>query len=192
MENILEKLKKGNERFIKGVSINPNQSLDRCKETSKGQNPFAVVLTCSDSRTPPEIIFDAGIGDLFVIRLAGNVLTNEAIASIEYATAHLGVEQVIILGHTNCGAVKAAVETNMSQQGTNLSEYLKTLVDKIDPNLIIEGKDVDKSVVKSTDNLIATSASELKNILNKLIVNNSINVTGAKYNIETGEVVFLG
>ncbi len=191
MENILEKLKKGNERFTKGISVNPNQSLERCKETSKGQKPFTVVVTCSDSRVPPEIIFDAGIGDLFVIRLAGNILTNEGIASIEYATAHLGVEQIVILGHTNCGAVKAAVETNMNPQDAHLSQYLKILIDKIDTNLIIEDKNINKSVDLSTDNLIKNSANELKNILNKLIPDNSVNVTGAKYNIETGEVYFF-
>ncbi len=191
MENILEKLKKGNERFIKGVSINPNQSLDRCKETSKGQNPFVIVVTCSDSRVPPEIIFDVGIGDIFVIRLAGNILTQEGIASIEYAAAHLGVEQVVILGHTNCGAVKAAVETNISTEKAKLSEYLQALIDKIDPNLVIDDKDINKSISKSTDNLVINSTNDLKTILNKLIPNNSINIAGAKYNIETGEVVFF-
>ena len=109
--NALERLKKGNEEsLLEGNSIG-DLSLNRKKETSEnGQHPYAVILTCSDSRVIPEAIFHAGIGDLFVIRVAGNVIGEDTLASIEYGLTHLGAETVLVLGHTHCGAVTAAIQ----------------------------------------------------------------------------------
>jgi carbonic anhydrase len=105
-------LREGNLRFVAGHTEHPNQGSDRRFETSKGQSPFAVVLTCADSRLSPEIIFDRGLGDLFVLRVAGNVADPDIIASIEYAVEHLGSSLVVVLGHEKCGAVKAALDAS--------------------------------------------------------------------------------
>ena len=100
----------GNARFLQGKGTRPNCTVTRVKETAAGQQPFAVVLTCADSRVPPELIFDRGVGDLFVVRTAGNVIDPVVIGSIEYAVEHLHVPQIIVMGHTRCGAVTAAAE----------------------------------------------------------------------------------
>ena len=105
----LEDLLEGNRRFVEGKMVNPNRSSARRREASAGQHPTAVILTCSDSRVPPEILFDRGIGDLFVVRTAGNVVDDSVLGSIEYAVAHLGVRLIMVLGHTNCGAIGAAL-----------------------------------------------------------------------------------
>ena len=106
----LEKLLEGNRRFAAGEMINPNRSLQRREEITCGQDPFGIVATCSDSRVAPELIFDQGLGDIFVVRIAGNIVDRADSGSIEYAAKHLGVKLVLILGHSNCGAVGAAVE----------------------------------------------------------------------------------
>ncbi|MBS1715745.1 MAG: carbonic anhydrase [Armatimonadetes bacterium] len=108
----IDRLKAGNRRFIDGRPIHPNQGRDRMVEVAKGQHPYAVVLTCADSRLSPEIIFDQGLGDLFVVRVAGNVADPYVLASVEYAVEHLGSGLVVILGHEKCGAVKAAMDAS--------------------------------------------------------------------------------
>ncbi len=105
----LKLLKDGNARFSAGTASHPNASRERIAQTSGSQAPFAVVLTCSDSRVAPEVIFDRGIGDLFVVRDAGNVVDPLVIGSIEYGVGHLKAPLVVVMGHTNCGAVSAAV-----------------------------------------------------------------------------------
>jgi carbonic anhydrase len=107
----LDALKTGNQRFVSGQLLHGNQNPDRRAEVAKGQKPFAMVLTCADSRLSPEIIFDQGLGDLFVVRVAGNVADANGMASLEYATEHLGCQLLIVLGHERCGAVKAALDT---------------------------------------------------------------------------------
>lgn len=109
-EEAMKKLQEGNERYVAGKSTQPNQSQARRQETAKGQHPFATVLACSDSREPVEIIFDGGIGDIFVIRVAGNVVDTIEVGSIEYGVANLHTPVVLVLGHTHCGAVAAAVK----------------------------------------------------------------------------------
>lgn len=121
----LERLLEGNLRFVHGKSNHPHQTLKRIHETEKGQYPFAVVVTCSDSRVSPEIIFDEGLGDLFVIRTAGNLMSDLELGSIEYAVEHLGAKLVVVLGHTECGAVKAFVE------GGEACGHIKDIVDAL-------------------------------------------------------------
>ncbi len=105
--DVLEVLLEGNKRFVDGVSIHPHQDKKTILENAKGQNPFAVIVACSDSRVPVETLFDAGIGDIFVIRTAGNIIGKFELGSIQYAVEHLGVKFVGIMGHTDCGAIKA-------------------------------------------------------------------------------------
>jgi len=114
----LDRLKAGNRRFLDGRPIHPNQSRDRMLEVAQGQHPFAVVVTCADSRLSPEIIFDQGLGDLFVVRVAGNVADPYVLASVEYAVEHLGTNLVVVLGHEKCGAVKAAMDASSSAKPT--------------------------------------------------------------------------
>ncbi|HOF88372.1 MAG TPA: carbonic anhydrase [Armatimonadota bacterium] len=109
-KDALALLADGNARFVQGKSTHPNGSKTRLVETAAGQHPFAVVLTCADSRVSPELIFDRGIGDLFVVRTAGNVIDPVVIGSIEYAVEHLHAPRIIVMGHTRCGAVQAAAE----------------------------------------------------------------------------------
>ena len=109
-DRALQKLMEGNTRYVSARLAHPNQTPARRAEVSEGQHPFAVIVGCSDSRLPPEIIFDQGLGDLFVVRLAGHVLNDEALGSIEYAVEHLGTQLIMVLGHDRCGAVTAAVK----------------------------------------------------------------------------------
>lgn len=108
--NVLEKLLAGNYRFSHWQPVHPDESRQRVSEIANGQHPFAVVISCSDSRVPPELIFDQGLGDLFVIRTAGNLMGGLEIGSVEYAVEHLGVPLIIVLGHRQCGAIKAFTE----------------------------------------------------------------------------------
>ncbi len=108
-DKALELLREGNKRFVSQARIFPNQSAERRNEVKSAQMPFAVILGCADSRVPPEILFDRGIGDLFIIRVAGNILTTEILGSIEYAVDHFGVPLILVLGHENCGAAAAAL-----------------------------------------------------------------------------------
>src|SRR5947208_9005654 len=107
----IDKLKEGNGRYASGKLQHPGQTTERRAELTKDQHPFAVIVSCSDSRVPPEIVFDQGLGDLFVVRVAGNVIDDHGLGSIEYAVDHLGARLIVVLGHQSCGAVKAAKET---------------------------------------------------------------------------------
>src|SRR5207253_8806048 len=106
----IAKLKEGNGRYASGRLQRSGQRTERRAELTKDQHPFAVIVSCSDSRVPPEIVFDQGLGDLFVVRVAGNVIDDHSLGSIEYAVDHLGVRLIVVLGHQSCGAVKAAKE----------------------------------------------------------------------------------
>lgn len=121
----LRLLLEGNQRFIQGTVRHPHQTAERRKETSAGQAPFAVVLTCADSRLSPEIVFDQGLGDLFVVRNAGNLLSDHVIGSIEYAVEHLHAPLIVVMGHTRCGAVAAAVA------GGEAGGHVQSIVDSL-------------------------------------------------------------
>jgi len=121
----LEILKIGNQRFVKGYPIHPDETLERIRELKKGQHPFAVVVGCSDSRIPPELIFDQGLGDIFTIRTAGNVIGDYELGSVEYAVEHLHCKLVIVLGHENCGAIQAFVSSDNQRH----EDHIQTIVD---------------------------------------------------------------
>src|SRR5206468_8535851 len=107
----ISKLKEGNGRYTSGNLQHPGQTTERRNELAKTQHPFAAIVSCSDSRVPPEIVFDQGLGDLFIVRVAGNVINDEGLGSVEYTVDHLGTRLILVLGHQSCGAVKAAKET---------------------------------------------------------------------------------
>ncbi len=132
-EQAMHRLRLSNERFLQGTGRFSRISKELLADLAKGQNPYATILSCSDSRVPPEVIFDAGFGDLFVVRVAGNVLSPEVSGSIQYAAAHLGTPLFVVMGHEGCGAIHAAVEAKL--HGRQPLSRIKALVDAILPAL---------------------------------------------------------
>lgn len=134
----LAELKQGNQRFVEGRMMHPDQSPDARQPLSEGQSPFAIVLSCSDSRLPPEIIFDQGLGDLFVVRVAGNVVDPAGMGSIEYAVGHLGTHLIMVLGHQDCGAVSATLAS--LQQHSEPHGDVGALISAITPAVAVAEK----------------------------------------------------
>ena len=191
-EAALKRLADGNHRYISAKAERPNQTSARRTEVAKGQHPFAIVLACADSRVSPEMLFDQGLGDLFVVRLAGNVASEEAIASIEYAVAHLGASLVVVLGHQKCGAVKAAME---AKPGEPIEGHLGALIQKIQPAVAqargLPGDLLDNAVRANAD-LVAHQLRGTAPLLKKLAEEKKIEIVGARYDLESGKVDFLG
>src|SRR6478609_6828353 len=138
----LQKLKEGNKRFASGKLIHPDETLERLRELKKGQHPFAVIVSCSDSRVPAEIIFDQGLGDIFSIRTAGNVIGDYELGSLEYAVEHLGCKLIVVMGHKDCGAIKAFIDSKGNYEHP---DHIKKIVESIEDekeqkNLIYENK----------------------------------------------------
>lgn len=175
IKDILKSLK---EKADKGGFVSEKELLESREKTKEKQQPIAVFLSCSDSRVIPEYIFKAKYGELFVVRSAGNNLDVNALASIEYAIKHLNVDLVVVLGHTNCGAVKAAVE---GIKGHREEKFLPMLIDKIKENIENE-KDVKKAAIKNVN--------KVKEKLKELF-KGSVEVLGAIYNLETGKVEWI-
>ncbi len=181
-EKAVEKLKKGNEIYIDSETGNGNISKYIRKFTfENGQRPYAVVVTCSDSRVIPESIFNAGIGELFVIRIAGNVIDNHQLGSIEYAAEHLGCPLILVLGHNHCGAVDAAI--NHSPNG-----YIKYITDEI-LSAIGEEKDEFKACCLNVQHSVEMIENNID--IKRLENEYGLCVYGAIYNIESGKVEFL-
>ena len=132
-DEALLRLKAGNERFVAGKASFPTVQWEIMADLAKGQHPYATILSCSDSRVPPELIFDAGFGELFIIRVAGNVMSPEVAGSIQYAARHLCTPLFVVLGHMHCGAVAAAIETRL--RGVRQHSRIQILVDSILPGL---------------------------------------------------------
>ncbi len=180
----------GNNRFKSGKPADKDLGNTRREElASKGQKPFAVIVTCSDSRVPPELIFDQALGDLFVIRVAGNVVDPVAVGSVEYAVEHLNSPLVVVMGHENCGAVKATVD-----RGENPGS-IGSIVTKIEPSVEkarsagATGKDLYE---KSADENIKAVIAELDKspVVEHLKESGKLTVLGAKYMLASGEVVY--
>jgi carbonic anhydrase len=187
-EESLKKLIEGNKRFVSGKSIRPNQSEIKIKELAKGQKPFAVIVGCSDSRVPNEIIFDQGLGDLFVIRTAGQVSSYASWGSMEFASAVLGAKLIVVLGHTKCGAVAAACTV------PDVPGHIVTLINAIKPaaELAKDRKgDHIENTVKVNVAMQVESLSKLEPVLSKRYTNKEIKIIGAVYDLETGKVEFL-
>jgi carbonic anhydrase len=187
----LDNLKAGNERFVSGHPVHPDETLDRIRELKKGQNPFAVVVSCSDSRLPPELIFDQGLGDVFSIRTAGNVIGDYELGSIEYAVEHLHCKLIVVLGHENCGAIQAYATSGNEKH----DDHIQTLVDyiaaeeeeKIIPDSLRSNIDtLVKANIVHAVNLLRSSTPVLKPLVDK----NEINIIGAYYDLDSGNVLF--
>jgi carbonic anhydrase len=186
-ETALDKLMAGNNRFVEEKRIKGNQSQVRLVEVAQGQNPFAAILGCADSRVPPEIIFDQGLGDLFVCRIAGNISSSQEIGSLEFGTLVLGAKVIMVLGHQNCGAVKAAMD------GGELPGQIGSVVKKIDIGTVTDKSDDTASVKAATKANVLHQVKILKQspVVAELIDQNKLKVVGAYYNLDSGEVTLL-
>lgn len=188
-QKALSLLREGNQRFIKHREKHPDLSKSRRRELSRsGQHPFAVILGCADSRVPPELIFDQGLGDLFVIRDAGNVIDDEVLGSIEYAVEHLGTRLVVVLGHEKCGAVTAAAA------GLEAPGHIKTVVDSI-KGAVEDANDLPgdfvHNCVMANAKRTARLIRESEPILKPLADSKKVLVVAADYDLETWKVLFL-
>lgn len=179
-EQALEKLKEGNERYLTAAT-NPGDISPKIRQYTceNGQNPYAIVITCSDSRVIPEAVFSAGIGELFTIRVAGNVMDSHQLGSVEYAAEHLGTKLAVVLGHTNCGAVGAAID---SAPGG----FVKYITDEI-KKAIGEEKDGTKASCLN----VRRSVTVIKENLKEMVEKGELTVCGAIYHIDNGKVEFL-
>lgn len=184
-------LVEGNQRYISGNVLNDDLSNTKREElVSKGQHPFATIVSCSDSRVPPEIIFDQALGDIFVIRNAGNVIDPVTLGSIEYGAEHLHTPVIVVLGHENCGAVKATVDGGGKAEGNieNIVEKINKSLEKVKSS----GVSGDKLYGECENENIDNSINEIKNsaVIKELEEEKKVVVVGAKYDINTGEVTF--
>jgi carbonic anhydrase len=195
----LERLREGNRRFVSGApSLDTAATHVRRMEFVAGQEPFAVILGCSDSRVPVEIVFDQGLGDLFVIRVAGNIVAPSQIGSVEFAAERFGTRLVVVLGHTNCGAIQATLD-DLQQPNDAQSLNLGSIVQRIRP--AVEGllatelrRDHEALAREAVRANVRVSADYLRHgseVLERLIRNDGLHVVGAEYSLETGVVDFF-
>lgn len=189
----LDRLIQGNQRFLRG----------ECKayagfraDLANGQNPFAVVVGCSDSRVPAEIVFDVGLGDLFVVRVAGNIVAPSQIGSVEFAVAQFGIRLVLVMGHTQCGAVSATVRTLRGKE--NNSKNLASITERIAPSIreivMAESPNEEKQLHACVIANVRASVNQLTHgsrLLEELTLTNRLQIVGAVYAIENGEVSLL-
>jgi carbonic anhydrase len=194
----LERLREGNRRFVSDNRGDALASPTRRREVAAGQEPFAIILGCSDSRVPAEIVFDQGLGDLFVIRVAGNIVAPSQIGSVEFAAARFSTRLVVVLGHSRCGAILATVE-ELGRPSEAQSRNLRSIVDRIRPSvepLLATGfrHEPDALVEQAVRANIRVSASHLRHgseVLEHLILRDGLLVVGAEYSLETGVVDFF-
>ncbi len=195
----LQRLREGNARFAANIqSLDARMSLVKRADLAQSQEPFAIILGCSDSRVPAEIVFDQGLGDLFVIRVAGNIVAPSQVGSVEFAAAQFGTRLVVVLGHTGCGAVIATIE-ELRRPADVQSPNLRSIVDRIRPTIegLLEDDDQlagDKLLRRSVRANVRASANQLRHgsqILEDLIRDEGLMVVGAEYSLETGVVEFF-
>jgi len=208
-QEALDRLKKGNQRFVSGETTLPKQLTHQERaEMAEDQNPFAIILGCSDSRVPAEMVFDQGLGDLFVIRVAGNVVAPSQVGSVEFAAERYDCAVVVVLGHSHCGAIQATIDTLMTIQATidtlmnpecPPSNNLMSIVNRVRPSvetlmqteLKHDLKKLSNHAVRSN---VFASVNQLRHgsaVLEQLIAKGKMIVVGAEYSLETGEVIFF-
>ena len=183
---IIERLKSGNEQFVDNKLSQYNTDSSARKKSVKGQNPFAIVLSCSDSRVVPELIFDTGLGELFVVRVAGNVANTSSIASMEYAVAHLNTKVIMVLGHQNCGAVTAAIKGG--NNGYNLNHLLAHILPALEATP--KNANVDEVSRKNTS-LTVNELTLRSDIIAKAVNSGKLEIIPAYYHLDSGKVEFL-
>ena len=184
-EQVLERLKAGNERFVSDKLSGELQDSKRRSELTGGQWPWAIVLSCADSRVVPELAFDTGIGELFILRVAGNIANTDTIASIEYAVAHLKTEVIVVMGHESCGAVGAALAGG--DNGYNLNHLLA----QIEPAKAQASSGDVNTVVKKNAELSAKDLYDRSAIIKGAVDGGNLKIVSAFYNLGSGKVDFL-
>jgi carbonic anhydrase len=198
-DEALKRLRDGNQRFASNLRTQESLFGDhRREELLNGQEPYAIILGCSDSRVPAEIVFDQGLGDLFVIRVAGNIVAPSQIGSVEFAVSQFDTRLVIVLGHSQCGAICATIEELIHGQGSS-SKNIRSIVERVKPS--IEGlmytdlkNDRDALEKESVRANVRASANQLRHgsaIIEKLIETDGLLVVGAEYSLESGIVEFF-
>ena len=192
-DDVLARLTAGNARFVRGEARFPTVQKEVLAELAKGQRPYATIIGCSDSRVPPELIFDAGFGELFIVRVAGNVISPEVLGSVQYAAVHLQTPLFVVLGHEGCGAVKAALAARL--EGVRERERIAVLLDNIQPGLA----NVDVSLPPD-ERLEAAVEANVRWSMRQLldtpegrarVAEGVLKLVGAVYELETGYVRFL-
>jgi carbonic anhydrase len=198
-QEALDRLKEGNQRFVTNTrDQDATRYNTRRAELAAGQQPFAIILGCSDSRVPAELVFDQGLGDLFVIRVAGNIVAPSQVGSVEFAAARYDTRLVVVLGHSQCGAILATLE-EMQRPTENQSRNLKAIVDRVRPSVetVMEAHrdgHTDQIVEAAVRANIRASVNHLRHgseLLENLMLNQGLAVVGAEYSLETGKVDFF-
>lgn len=194
-----ERLQEGNRRFVSAQGARASLvDESRRRELSSGQEPFAIILGCSDSRVPAELVFDQGLGDLFVIRVAGNIVAPSQIGSVEFAAARFGTRLVVVLGHSSCGAITATIE-ELGRGVAERSRNLRSIVDRIRPSVAsLLGTDLRhdpvalvQAAVRANIRVAVDHLRHGSEILEDLIQRDGLMIVGAEYSLESGEVEFL-
>lgn len=185
-QEVLERLKSGNERFVADKLDGKLQDSERRNSLRGGQSPYAIILSCADSRVVPEMAFDTGLGEIFTVRVAGNIANSSSIASIEYAVAHLGSTLIVVMGHESCGAVTAAV--NGGDNGYNLNHLLS----HVTPALSACGTGADlATVVKKNAELNGEELINRSSIIRNAVESGKVKIVPAYYNLDSGKVDFF-
>ncbi|WP_404790737.1 carbonic anhydrase [Altericista sp. CCNU0014] len=190
----LKQLMAGNQRYTAGQSISPDRGLERITSLAQSQAPVAVILGCADSRVPPEVIFDQGLGSLFTIRVAGNIVDDANLGSIEYAVESLNVKLVVVLGHERCGAVTAAL--NALTTGTHLPGHLEALTKAIEPAIVqaqAEQSDnnlLDRAVRANIRSVVRTLSSS-QPLLARRVAQKKLKIVGGHYDLDSGAVEMI-
>lgn len=186
IQDTIARLTEGNNRFVEDKLDGKLQDSNRRNELTNGQEPHTIVLSCADSRVVPELAFDAGLGELFVVRVAGNIANSSSIASMEYAVAHCGSKVIVVLGHQSCGAVTAAV--NGGDNGYNLNHLLSHITPAI--SACGEGASV-TDVIKKNASLTADELLTRSSIIRTAVEKGDVKILSAYYNLDSGKVDFL-
>lgn len=195
----LKRLREGNRRFVASIgNADGTMSQSRRIELVKDASPFAIVLGCSDARVPAEIVFDQGLGDLFVIRVAGNIVAPSQVGSVEFAASRFGTRLVVVLGHSQCGAITATIE-ELQRPAEKQSRHLHSIVDRVRPSVEVLLKtdlknDMNALALHAVRANVAVSVSHLRHgseVLEQLIHEDGLVVVGAEYSLETGRVEFF-
>ncbi|MEH2012374.1 carbonic anhydrase [Nostoc sp.] len=183
-DKALQELLDGNERFANKKRRNPHQTYSRLVEVAKGQKPFASILSCADSRVPSEIVFDQGLGDLFVCRVAGNIATREEIGSLEFGSLVLGSKVIIVVGHERCGAVDATIK------GAQVPGQIGSLLEAIRPSVESTKEQSGDKVENACKANILSQIKKLKSssVLSKLIDEEKLIIVGGYYDLDTGRI----
>lgn len=190
-ERALEYLKEGNERFVQNLKAHRDH-LDQVNETREGQYPFATILSCIDSRVSAELVFDQGLGDIFSIRIAGNILNEDILGSMEFACKVAGSKLIVVLGHTRCGAINGAVNGVKMGNLSGLLEKIEPAIHKVksDKGLNEEDAIFMDAVVDENVHIVAEDILERSEILAEMVNKGEIGIATGVYSVETGEVVF--